>query len=71
MAVEVSVSVLTLVAVLLILGGEAAVSAFNERVLRARGAVSAPGDPMAVMTWAYPACFIAMAVEGALVGPAP
>ena len=70
MAVEVSVSVLTLVAVLLIMGGEAAVSAFNERVLRARGAVSAVGDPMASLMWAYPACFVAMAVEGALFGPA-
>ena len=71
MAVEVSVSVLTLVAVLLILGGEAAVSAFNERVLRARGAVPAADDPMGMMMWAYPVCFVAMAIEGALFGPAP
>jgi methyltransferase len=71
MAPEVGISVFTLIAVLLIMGGEAVLSRFNERVLRARGAVSAPDDPMHAMMWAYPACFVAMAVEGALFGPAP
>ena len=68
---EVSIAGLTLLAVLLIMGGEAALSAFNERVLRARGAVSPPGDVLAPMVWAYPLCFIVMAAEGALSGPAP
>jgi methyltransferase len=71
-----AIAVLTLLAVLLIMGGEAALSAFNERVLRARGAVGgAYGDDderlHRTMAWAYPACFIAMASEGALLGPAP
>ena len=70
MGSEVSVAVLTLGAVLLIMGGEAALSAFNERVLRERGAVSPPDDPITAMKWAYPACFVVMAVEGALFGPA-
>jgi methyltransferase len=71
MPTEASVAVLTLLAVLLIMGGEAALSAFNERVLRAKGAIPADHDVLAPMLWAYPACFVAMAVEGALFGPAP
>jgi methyltransferase len=50
--------------------GEAALSAHNERVLRARGAIEPEGDVFATMRWAYPACFVAMAIEGILVGPA-
>ena len=50
--------------------GESALSAHNERVLRARGAIEPDGDVFATMRWAYPACFAAMAVEGAVVGPA-
>lgn len=65
-----TVSVLTLLAVLLVMAGEAALSAHNERVLRARGAIEPDGDVFATMRWAYPACFAAMAVEGALAGPA-
>lgn len=71
MPVETSVAALTLLAVLLIMGGEAALSAFNERVLRAKGAVAPADDVLTPMMWAYPACFIAMAVEGALFGPSP
>lgn len=52
------------------MAGEALLSAFNERVLRARGAREASGDVYAIMRWAYPACFVAMAVEGAMAGPA-
>ena len=58
-------------AALLIMAGEAALSAFNERQLRARGAVEPAGDVINTMRWAYPLSFIAMAVEGALAGPAP
>lgn len=81
MSPAVSIALLTLFAVLLIMAGEAALSAFNERVLRARGAVgvaeehSASGDEderlHAWMSWLYPGCFVAMAIEGAFVGPAP
>jgi methyltransferase len=42
----------------------------NERILVARGAVE-PLDPVyRTMRWAYPGAFLAMALEGALVGPA-
>lgn len=58
-----------LVAVLLVMAGEAALSAHNERVLRQRGAVEPDGDVIGTMRWAYPLCFAAMAVEGALTGP--
>jgi methyltransferase len=64
------IAALTLLAVLLVMAGEAALSAHNERVLRARGAIEPEGDVFATMRWAYPACFVAMAAEGALVGPA-
>lgn len=65
MSSAVFISVLTLVAALLIMGGETLLSAFNERLLRARGAVEPAGDVYAAMRWAYPAAFVAMAIEGA------
>lgn len=71
MPVAAAIAAVTLVAVLLVMAGEAALSTHNERVLRARGAVEPPGDVYATMRWAYPACFVAMAVEGAVRGPAP
>ena len=61
----------TVIAVMLIMAGEFALSAFNERLLRARGAVEPPGDVIHVMQWVYPGCFVAMGIEGALTGPAP
>lgn len=66
-----SISIVTVLAVLLLMAGEAVLSAFNEKLLRARGAVEPPGDVIATMRWAYPAMFVAMGVEGALTGPAP
>jgi methyltransferase len=65
-----AVAGLTLAAVLLLMIGEALLSAHNERVLRARGAVEVEGDVYSVMRWAYPACFVAIALEGAATGPA-
>ncbi len=65
-----TVGLITLIAVFLIMLGEAILSAHNERVLRDRGAVEPPGDVYATMRWAYPACFVMMALEGALTGPA-
>ena len=63
-----------MLAVLLIMAGETVLSAFNERVLRARGFDDVRADRRdrvhAVSLWVYPSCFVAMAVEGALFGPA-
>jgi methyltransferase len=66
-----AIAAVTLLAVLLIMAGEAALSAHNERVLRARGAVEPEDDVYSLMQWAYPSCFIAMAIEAAISGPAP
>jgi methyltransferase len=62
---------LTWLAVMLMMAGEAALSSYNERLLRARGAVEPPDDVIRMMQWTYPASFLAMAIEGAIVGPAP
>jgi methyltransferase len=66
-----AIAAITVVACLLIMAGEAVLSSFNERVLRARGAVEPEGDVIGLMRVAYPGAFIAMGVEGALTGPAP
>jgi methyltransferase len=71
MAPAVVIAVGTLVAVLAVMAGELALSAFNTTRLRARGAVEPPGDVYAAMRWAYPLGFVAMAAEGAWRGPAP
>lgn len=65
-----AIAALTLLAVLLVMLGENALSMHNDRVLRARGAIEPDGDVYKAMRFAYPLCFIAMAVEGALMGPA-
>lgn len=65
------IALATVIATLLIMAGEAVLSAYNERQLRARGAIEPPGDVIAVMRWAYPLAFIVMGLEGALTGPAP
>lgn len=70
MPVGSTIALVSLLAVLLVMMGEAVLSAHNEGVLRQRGAVEPPGDVFATMRWAYPACFTAMAVEGAFAGPA-
>ena len=67
----VAIAAVTLIATLLIMAGEAVLSAFNERQLRARGAIEPPDDVIGTMRWAYPLSFVAMGVEGALTGPAP
>ena len=67
----VAIAVVTVIAALLIMVGEAALSAFNERQLRAQGAIEPAGDVIDTMRWAYPLSFIAMGVEGAATGPAP
>ena len=57
-----------LIAVLLIMLAELRLSRRNERELRRLGAVEPPDDVYATMTWAYPAAFVVMAVEGAVGG---
>lgn len=69
--VAASIAVITVVANLLIMGGEAILSSFNERQLRARGAIEPPDDVIHVMRWAYPLAFVAMGLEGAWAGPSP
>ena len=66
-----AVAAITVLAALLMMAGEAVLSSFNERALRARGAIEPPGDVINVMRWVYPGAFIAMGIEGALSGPAP
>lgn len=65
-----AIAALTLGATLLSMAGEALLSLANERRLRAQGAVEPPGDVYRTMRWAYPACFVAMAIEGSWRGPA-
>jgi methyltransferase len=67
--VLIPVAALTLVIVMML--GELQVSRRHERILRAQGAVEPPDPVYATMKWAYPAVFVAMAVEGALVGIVP
>jgi len=71
MSVAIVIAALTTIAVLLIMAGEAVLSSFNEKVLRARGAIEPQDDVINVMRWAYPGAFIVMGIEGALMGPAP
>lgn len=66
-----SIAAVTVIATLLIMGGEAVLSAFNERQLRARGAIEPAGDVINIMRIAYPTTFVAMGIEGALTGPSP
>jgi methyltransferase len=65
------IAILVLIAVLFMMLGEAQLARHNERVLRARGATEPRADVYPIMRVAYPACFVAMAIEGALRGPAP
>jgi len=66
----VSVALVTLTAILLVMGGEAVLSRVNETTLRRQGAVEPPDDVYQVMQWAYPCSFLAMAAEGVWGGPA-
>jgi methyltransferase len=70
MSVAMVIAALTTIAVLLIMGGEAVLSSFNEKVLRARGAIEPREDVINMMRWAYPGAFVVMGIEGALTGPA-
>jgi len=67
----IAIALLTTIAALLIMAGEAVLSSYNERLLRARGAIEPEGDVIGSMRWAYPGAFVLMCIEGALTGPAP
>jgi methyltransferase len=71
MSSAVAIAVITALAALLIMAGEAVLSSFNERLLRARGAIEPADDVIGSMRWAYPGAFIVMGIEGAVTGPAP
>jgi methyltransferase len=58
-------SLIVVIGVLLLMLVELQLSYFNERALRARGAVEPPGDPYQLMRLAYPGAFVAMGLEGA------
>lgn len=64
-----AIAALTTIAALLIMAGEAVLSSFNEKLLRARGAIEPPGDVINTMRWMYPGAFVVMGIEGALRGP--
>ncbi len=65
------IAAIALAIVLLFMLAELWLSTRHERALRARGAVE-PADPVyTTMRWAYPAVFVAMAVEGAVSPAAP
>ena len=71
MPLQVTISAAALAVVVAAMLGELRVSRRNERILRARGAVEPPDPVYRTMQWAYPAVFIAMAVEGAMAGGEP
>jgi methyltransferase len=64
--------IVLLLAALLLMAGEAALAARNERALMAGGAIEPGHDVYKTMRWAYPLCFVAMAMESVVHGrPAP
>ena len=71
LVVAFAISSITVFACLLLMAGEAVLSSFNEKMLRARGAIEPAGDVINAMRWLYPGSFIVMSIEGALTGPAP
>ena len=62
--------IVTLVVFLFMLA-EARLASAHERTLRARGAIEPADDVYRTMSWAYPACFLAMGIEGAVIGRSP
>jgi methyltransferase len=60
------VAIAVTIAVFLFMLAETQLSRFNERHLRAKGAIEPPDDVYPLMRLAYPASFVAMGIEGAL-----
>jgi methyltransferase len=71
MSPQVAISATAVAAVLLMMLAEMQLSRYNERTLRANGAVEPPDDVYRTMAWVYPLLFVVMAVEGAGWGVAP
>jgi methyltransferase len=68
-AVSVAVSVIVTIIVFVLMLGELLLSRANERALRSRGAIEPADDVYQTMAWMYPVSFLAMGLEGALIGP--
>lgn len=66
-----AVSAISLAVMLVIMLLEQQRSLANERALLARGAVEPVDDVYPIMRWTYPAAFVVMAIEGAMLGPSP
>jgi len=71
MTPQLIVSAVALLLVLVVMLFEAKLSRANERRLRTQGAFEPPDDVYRAMQLLYPGAFVAMAIEGALAGPAP
>lgn len=71
MRIQILLASISLIAVLLMMLVELQLSVYNERKLRAAGAIEPKDDVYKTMAWGYPAAFVVMAIEGALFGPAP
>lgn len=67
----VAVAFASLVAVLLVMLAELRLTRRNEARLRVLGAWEPSDDVYRTMRWAYPAAFVLMAAEGAVIGPEP
>ena len=65
------IAAVALLVVLVIMLAELRISKGNEAMLRTSGALEPPDDVYATMQWAYPTAFVVMALEGAVLGPAP
>ncbi len=65
----VPVALLVTAAVLLLMLVELQLSLFNEKALRAKGAVEPPDDVIGWMRIAYPAAFVLIGIEAAVGGP--
>ena len=63
------VTVMVTAAVLLLMLVELQLSRFNEKALRAKGAVEPPDDVIGWMRIAYPGAFVLMGIEAAIGGP--
>src|SRR6185436_170536 len=59
-------SIVTLIAIVVMMLGELWLSRSNERWMFDHGASTPPDPVYATMRWAYPVTFVAMAVEGAI-----
>ena len=64
-----SASIVIVAAVLLLMLVELQLSVFNERSLRAKGAIEPPDDVIRWMRIAYPGAFVLMGMEAATGGP--